>query len=111
MPYTAAGRTMANLVLKPQVTAFIDTVTTAAGPDLHMVEIEVSDGCASAGKSIRDLRVRHLTGAIIVALRKRDGTFDTTPEPDVTLDPGDVIVGVGTTDELQRLEDLFGVGG
>jgi voltage-gated potassium channel len=111
MPYTAAGRTMANLVLKPQVTAFIDTVTTAAGPDLHMAEIEVSDGCASAGKSIRDLRVRHLTGAIIVALRKRDGTFDTTPEPDVTLDPGDVIVGVGTTDELQRLEDLFGVGG
>jgi voltage-gated potassium channel len=53
--------------------------------------------------------VRHETGAIIVALRKRDGTFDTTPEPDVTIDPGDVIVGVGTTDELQRLEDLFAV--
>ncbi len=32
MPYTAAGRTMANLVLKPQVTAFLDAVTTAAGP-------------------------------------------------------------------------------
>jgi Trk K+ transport system NAD-binding subunit len=28
-------------------------------------------------------------------------------EPDVTLDPGDVIVVVGTTDELQGLEDLF----
>jgi hypothetical protein len=41
MPYTAAGRTMANLVLKPQVTAFLDTVTTAAGPDLHMASIEV----------------------------------------------------------------------
>ena len=32
LPYTAAGRVMANLVLKPQVTAFLDAVTTAAGP-------------------------------------------------------------------------------
>ena len=110
MPYTAAGRTMASLSLKPQVAAFIDTVTTAAGPDLHLAEIEVSETCASAGKSIRDLRVRHATGAIIVALRKFVGSFDTTPEPDVTLDPGDVIVGVGTGDELQRLEDLFALG-
>jgi len=107
LPYTAAGRTMANLVLKPQVMSFLDAVTTATGPDLHMAEIEVHATCANAGKSIRDIRVRHATGAIIVALRKRDGTFDTTPEPDAVIEPGDVIVGVGTTDELQRLEDLF----
>jgi voltage-gated potassium channel len=111
MPYTAAGRTMANLVLKPQVTAFLDTVTTAAGPDLHMAEIEVSPECANAGSSIRNLHVRRETGAIIVALRKRDGTFDTTPEPEALIEPGDVIVGVGTTDELQKLEDLFAVRG
>jgi voltage-gated potassium channel len=107
MPYTAAGRTMANLVLKPQVTAFLDTVTTATGPDLHMAEIEVDSTCLNAGKSIRDIRVRHETGAIIVALRKKDGTFDTTPEPSALIEPGDVIVGVGTTEELRRLEDLF----
>jgi voltage-gated potassium channel len=110
LPYTAAGRTMANLVLKPQVMSFLDAVTTAAGPDLHMAEIEVHDTCPSAGKTIRDARVRHDTGAIIVALRRKDGTFDTTPEPDAVIEPGDVIVGVGTSEELQRLEDLFAVG-
>jgi voltage-gated potassium channel len=111
MPYTAAGRTMANLVLKPQVSAFLDTVMTSAGADLHLAEIEVDSHCEHAGRTIRDLRIRHETGAIIVALRKRDGTFDTTPEPDVSLEPGDVIVGVGTTDELRKLEDLFAVAG
>jgi voltage-gated potassium channel len=111
MPYTAAGRAMANLVLKPQVTAFLDTVMTAAGTDLHMAEIEVHARCEKAGRTIRDLRVRHATGAIIVALRKRDGTFDTTPEPDTPLAAGDVIVGVGTADELRRLEDMFAVAG
>jgi voltage-gated potassium channel len=111
MPYTAAGRTMANLVLRPQVTEFLDTVLTAAGADLHMAQIEVDETCRAAGRTIRELRVRHATGAIIVALRKKDGTFDTTPEPDVVVDAGDVIVGVGTTDELRQLEDLFAVGG
>ena len=110
LPYATAGRVMANLVLKPQVTAFLDAVTTAAGPDLHLAEIEVDPTCPQAGKTIRDIRVRHETGAIIVALRKRDGSFDTTPEPDVTVDPGDVIVGVGTNDELRKLEDLFAPG-
>ncbi|HET8895220.1 MAG TPA: potassium channel protein [Gaiellaceae bacterium] len=110
LPYRAAGRTMANLVLKPQVTDFLDVVTTATGPDLHLAEIEVLPACEQAGKTIRDIRVRHETGAIIIALRKKDGTFDTTPEPDVTIDAGDVLVGVGTTDELRALEDLFAVG-
>jgi voltage-gated potassium channel len=110
MPYTAAGRTMANLVLKPQVMSFLDAVTTAAGPDLHMAEIAMHETCENAGKTIREIRVRHETGAIIVALRKRDGSFDTTPEPDTVIEPGDVIVGVGTTEELQRLEDLFARG-
>lgn len=111
LPYTAAGRTIANLVLKPQVTAFLDTVMTAAGADLHMAEIEVDATCKQAGRTIRDIRVRHETGAIIVALRKRDGTFDTTPEPDVTIEAGDVLVGVGTSEELRLLEDLFQRGG
>jgi voltage-gated potassium channel len=102
---------MANLVLKPQVTAFLDAVTTATGPDLHLAEVEVDGRCPQAGKTIREARVRHETGAIIVALRKRDGSFDTTPEPDAVIQPGDVIVGVGTTEELRRLEDLFSVGG
>ncbi|HEY2072339.1 MAG TPA: NAD-binding protein, partial [Gaiellaceae bacterium] len=111
LPYATAGRTMANLVLRPQVTAFLDAVTTATGPDLHMAEIEIHRTCQQAGRTIRDIRVRHETGAIIIALRKGDGTFDTTPEPDVVIEPGDVIVGVGTSDELKRLEDLFAVGG
>jgi len=107
LPYATAGQVMANLVLRPQVTAFLDTVTTAVGPDLQLAEIEVGERCAAAGRTIRDLRIRHETGAMIVALRKRDGTFDTTPEPDTQLDSGDVLIGVGAPDEIARLEDFF----
>ena len=106
-PYSTAGRVMANLVLKPQVTAFLDVVTTAEGDDFMLEEIEVTRTCARAGKTIRDLRVRDETGAIIVALRKGDGSFDTTPSPDALIEPGDVLIGVGTPDEIRRLEEFF----
>jgi voltage-gated potassium channel len=107
LPYATAGQVMANLVLRPQVTAFLDVVTTATGPDLQLAEIEVRASCPVAGRTIRELRIRHETGAIVIALRKPDGTFDTTPEPDVEIDVGDVLIGVGTPEEIRRLEDLF----
>ncbi len=107
LPYTTAGQVMANLVLKPQVTAFLDVVTTATGPDLQLAEVEVRETCPAAGRTIRELRIRHETGAIVIALRKSDGSFDTTPEPDTPIEVGDVLIGVGSPDEIRALEDLF----
>ena len=106
-PYQAAGRVMANLMLRPQVTAFVDVVTSSTGSDLRFEEIEVTRECGQGGRSIRDLDIRKEAGALIVALRKRDGTFDTTPRPDATLEVGDVLIAAGTEEELRLLEELF----
>lgn len=108
-PYTAAGLHMANVVLKPQVAAFLDMATQAGGdvPDLRFEEIVVSAACEPCGHSIRDVRLREETGALIVAIRKHDGTFDVTPHADAVLEAGDVVIGVGTSEEMARLEQLF----
>jgi voltage-gated potassium channel len=106
-PYQAAGRVMASLMLRPQVTAFVDVVTSASGVDLRFEEIEVTRACGQGGKSIRELDIRRETGALIVALRKQDGTFDTTPRPEAMLDVGDVLIAAGTEEELRALEELF----
>jgi voltage-gated potassium channel len=106
-PYSKAGTEMAKLALKPQVAAFLEIVSSHAGPDLRFEEIEIAKECPQAGRSIRELRVRKTTGAVIVALRKRDGSFDTTPDPDVRLDVGDVLITIGTEPELRALEELF----
>jgi voltage-gated potassium channel len=106
-PYQAAGRVIAGLLLRPQVTAFVDVVTSASGSDLRFEEIEVAGYSGQGGKSIRDIDIRKATGALIVALRKRDGTFDTTPTPDAVLEVGDVLIAAGTEEELRALERLF----
>lgn len=106
-PYATAGREMAKLVLKPQVAAFLDAASAAGGPDLHFEEIEVSLASGQAGKTIREVDIRDTTGALVIAMRKRDGSFDATPGPDAVLDEGDVVICVGTRDELSAVEELF----
>ena len=108
-PYSRAGVQLANLVVKPQVADFLEIVATAGGPmpDLRFEEIEVARECGLAGKTIGELRVHDLTGAMIVAIRRQDGTFDVTPGPKARIDEGEVVIGVGTTDQMVRLEALF----
>jgi voltage-gated potassium channel len=107
LPYTAAGQELAKLVLRPQVAAFLDVVTSAGGPDLRLEEIEVTATSGQTGKTIRDLHIRRVTGALVIAVRRRDGSFQTTPSPDTALATGDILIAVGTADELHALEELF----
>jgi voltage-gated potassium channel len=106
-PYATAGQEMAKLVLKPQVAVFLELLSSHGGPDLRFEEIEVKASCGQVGRTIRDLRVRAETGALIVGLRRRDGGYDTTPSPDTRLEDGDVLIVVGTAEELRAAEDLF----
>ncbi len=106
-PYSSAGLRIANLVLKPQVADYLDIVSTAGGEELRFEEITVAATCAAAGRTIRELRIRDTTGALVVAIRRASGTFDTAPAPDALLEAGDVLIGVGSTAEIRRLEELF----
>ena len=106
-PYLTAGREMASLALKPQVQALVDVMTDSPDADFRFEEIRVLPGSGPTGRTIGDLQVHTKTGAYIVGLRKGSGEFDTTPGPQAVLDDGDVVVAVGTRDELQAVEDLF----
>ena len=45
----------------------------------------------------------------MIALRRPDGHFVVTPDPDGSFSPGDVLIAIGTEPELKLLEDLFSV--
>jgi voltage-gated potassium channel len=106
-PYSSAGTEMAKLALKPQVAAFLELVSSHSGPDLRFEEIEVRADCPQAGSTIRELAIRRVTGAVVIALRKPDGRFEITPNPDERIEIGDVVIAIGTEPELQALEEIF----
>ena len=43
----------------------------------------------------------------VLALRRRDGSFVSNPEPDVTLEPGTTLIAIGTQEQLSALEGLL----
>ena len=106
-PYASAGRTMATQVLKPQVAALLEIAGAGGAPDLRFEEIVVTDGCDACERSLRELDLRGRTGASVVAVRRADGTLVASPAADQRLDAGDVVVAMGSPDQIGRLEDVF----
>jgi CPA2 family monovalent cation:H+ antiporter-2 len=63
---------------------------------------------AMAGRSLRELALRSLTGASIVAI-EREGASIPNPDAGAILEAGDEILLIGSADQLHRAADLFGV--
>lgn len=107
-PYAIAGRELATLVLKPQVSAFLDVIASGAGgPEIRLEQIEVTAASGRAGASLRELRLREQTGATVIAHRRGGQEFDTRPDPDLRLEEGHILIGVGAPDAVRALEELF----
>jgi voltage-gated potassium channel len=100
-PYKTSGTEMARLALHPQVTGVVDVA-----PEYRMEEIEVSEQCPGAGQSVERVR----GSAVVVAVRRADGEVEPQPAADATLEPGDVVVAMGTDAAMDRLEGLFASG-
>jgi voltage-gated potassium channel len=108
-PYTIAGREVATMILKPQVAAFLDAFTDASLPTFRLEQIEVGRTCAQVGASLGELCARE--GARVIAHRRRHGEFDARLDPALRIEEGDVLIGVGTAEQVAELERLFAARG
>ncbi len=106
-PYSTAGRTMATQVLKPQVAALLEIAGAGGSPGLRFEEIVVSAGCEACERTLRELDLRGRTGASVVAVRRADGELVASPGADLALAQDDVVVAVGSTEQIGGLEDVF----
>jgi voltage-gated potassium channel len=107
-PYGIGGKRMATLVLKPLVSDYLEVVTGGGELEFRVEELELAGDCAAIGHSIAELEVRTRTGATILAVRRAStGIFDTNPAPGSVLDPGDMVVAIGTPTQITRLEELM----
>jgi len=58
------------------------------------------------GKSIKELRIRYMTGAVISRVKKGEAAF--TPTPETILEEGNIIKAVGDDEALKRVQMLLG---
>jgi voltage-gated potassium channel len=107
-PQSIGGARMAAFVLQPHVTEFLDVVMHDRDIEFRLEEVSVAPGSTIVGATLREAQIRDRTGALVLALRDEAGAFSTNPSPDVRLDRGQVLIAIGTPDELGKLADLAG---
>jgi voltage-gated potassium channel len=97
-PYKSSGSEMARLALHPQVAG-----VAGVSAEYRMEEIEVTPDCPAAGRPLADVA----GSAIVAALRRPDTGLLPQPAGETILQPGDVLIAIGTADTMDRLEALF----
>ncbi len=103
-PYTIGGRRIATQILHPGVADFLDVVMHSGDLELCLEECMVWPGSSLQGKTISEAKVRQTTGANVLAVRRSNGgTMVTNPPGDMRFEPGDVLIALGTQEQLKTL--------
>jgi voltage-gated potassium channel len=102
-PSLIGGKRMASIMLRPLVTDYLDVVTFGEGLQFRLEELIVGRGSGAKGHSLGDIDIRKNTGALILAVRRSSGEFNTNPSADTVLAEGDNLVVLGTQDQLDAV--------
>ena len=107
-PYITGGRRMAAAALRPQVMDFVDGILTGTDRAFYMEEFLIDPGtCPSVGKSLREAKLRSQSGALVLAIRRADGTLIGGPTGETLLLPGDLLICMGTAEQLRQLTQIL----
>lgn len=107
LPDAIGGRYMADLVSKPQVLDFLDTISGADG-DLNLVKLFVSDLKPEyKNKSIEELQVRSNSGVNILGIKKPKQNYIFNPPADLSLGERGVLMILGKKSDVERFKKHY----
>jgi voltage-gated potassium channel len=105
-PQHIGGQRMATFALQPHVAEFLDVIMHEGGEEWRIEELPLVEHSALVGMTLSAADVRRHTGCLVLALRGIDGLFRTNPAASEELKPGTVLIAMGSSEELTRLERL-----
>jgi voltage-gated potassium channel len=97
---------LATFALQPAVADFMDVVGPDGPVEFRLEELVVADSSDLAGKTLADSRLREATGVQVLAVRQPAGEeFESNPGADTVLEPGAIVIAIGTDSQLGALAD------
>ena len=110
MPDKVGGAHMASLVVTPDVMDFLDHISVQGEAAINLEEVLFTHLPQDAQyKTIRELESKYKTGALIVGFKTPQGEYIINPSPDLELVPGVKLFVLGTNEQIQRLNQIFGI--
>lgn len=107
-PYITGGRRMAAAALRPQVMDFVDGILTGTDRSYYMEEFLIDSlSCPYCGQTLREAKLRSQSGALVLAIRRPDGTLLVGPTADTLIIGGDMLLCMGTAEQLRLMNQIL----
>lgn len=107
-PYEMVGRRIAQLVIRPAMVEFVDTVARSQSGEITMEEITVSPASSLVGLALKDTSIRSKLNVIVVAIRRGEEDLLYNPGPLATFAAGDRLIAIGRRQDLAQLSEFCG---
>jgi voltage-gated potassium channel len=107
-PYVTGGRRLAAAAIRPRVMDFVDGIITGVNRSLFLDEFILDCRiCPYVGQTLRETMLRSRTGVLVLAIRRADGTLIGGPAGDTLLTDGDLLICMGTSEQLHALNRML----
>jgi len=107
-PYITGGKRMAAAALRPRAVDFVDGILSGRDRTFYLEEYELAaQECPYVGQTLQKADLRARSGALVVAIRRADGQLIGGPSGETLLQPGDLLLCMGTSDQLRQLGQLL----
>ena len=107
-PHHIGGFRMAQALIRPTVTEFIDFATHDPDIGMNMEEIPVRANSQFSDITLVDSGIRQQFDLIIVAIKKATGEMLFNPASHTRIQIGDTLIALGQRSNLIKLEELLG---
>lgn len=109
MPYELGGNRMVQLLLKPGIIDFIDTIARNSELAISLEELLINDDSVLIEKSLSEAMKREELNIIIVAIIREDGQLIYNPTSKTVFNIKDRLIAIGDGADLKKLALLCGV--
>jgi voltage-gated potassium channel len=106
-PYLLGGHKMAQSIIKPAVTDFIEFTVHNRKIGLGIEELRVSEKSRLTGVLLIDSGIRQEMDVIIVAIRKNNGEMKFNPSSKSIIEAEDTLIALGKSDDLEKLRAIL----
>ncbi|BBD07513.1 potassium channel family protein [Desulfovibrio ferrophilus] len=106
LPHTIGGIRMAQSVVRPAVTSFLELAVAGDGVELSMEELTLSDRSELCGKNLIESKIRQRFNVIIISLKHATGEVVFNPDAKTVLAAGDTVIAVGDRENLGNLWEV-----
>jgi voltage-gated potassium channel len=102
-PYETGAATMAQRIVQPTVTNFLDLALAHQNKEIQMEEIPVAASSRLKGVMLKDSGIRQKYNLIIIAIKKADDRMLFNPSFEAKIASGDTVIAVGEPSNLNKL--------